>query len=63
MPLSSSEISLQSVVEQVVSQSESTPVPPRRNAAPQRHVTPEEVLPQPRVDQTGPRNPRAKKRG
>ncbi len=63
VPLSSSEISLQSVVEQVVCQYQSTPVPTRRIAAPRRHVTPEEVLPHPRVDQTGPRNPRAKNRG
>lgn len=63
VPLSSSEISLQSVVEQVVSQSQSTPVPLRRIAAPRRHVTPEEVLPHPRIDQTGPRNPRAMNRG
>lgn len=63
VPLSLSEISLQSVVEQIVSQSQSTPVPPRRIAVPRRHVTPEEVLTHPRVDQTGPRSPRAKNRG
>lgn len=63
VPLSSSEISLPSGVDPVVSQSQFTPVPLRRIAVPRTHVTPDEVLPHPRVDQTGQRNPRAKNRG
>jgi hypothetical protein len=63
VPLSSSEISLQSGVEPVVSQSQSTSVPLRRIAASRTHVTPDEVHPHTRFDQTGQRNPRAKNRG
>jgi hypothetical protein len=63
VPISSSEISLQSGVEPFVSQTQFTPVALRRIAAPRTHVSPDEVLPHPRVDQTGPRNPRAKNRG
>ena len=50
-------------MESVVSQSQSTPVPLRRIAASRTHVTPDEVLLHPRVDQTGQRNHRAKNRG
>jgi len=40
-----------------------TPLPPPNEEPLRRPVTPEEVMPHPRVAKTGPRQPRAKNRG